>query len=532
MLMFDLSRSMTLPSTIEGKSRWELQREALARIEVPLAELEKDFDVRVYGYGEQLHAVTSNDGRLTLPTEPPGDITDIGSTLHEAVQRELGKRLMGVVLLGDGAQTAFSPQVEMPEAGRELARLEYPLYTVVFGPIGDVAESRDVAIENMPEQYTVFVKNELVVRGALRVRGYVNQEVPVELIAKDPAGAESRVATVNVTARKDNQLLPVEMSFVPPEPGQYQLTLRTAEQPGERVTRNNKLSAFVTVLEGGLRVMYLYGDLLGEQRLLRRSINMSADIQLDDIFVDPKNRNRWPINLDDELKFPNVDVILMESVDSSAVGEANLQGIAALVERGKGFMMLGGLTASARAAIAKHHSPMSCQLKWGRFERQDVGFDRPISRDLHHWGKHRIQPAGSHPVTLLSRGADNQSLWSSLPPLDGANKFANIKPRSRILLESDRKIPLLVSGEFGRGRTLPLPAAAQFAGGSKVGKTNTVASGDKSSCGSRGVMIWNRTMFGSSWLSVVLTPVRVLRLQRGRLRQRATSCLMRRSPPS
>ncbi|MEO8498704.1 MAG: glutamine amidotransferase, partial [Planctomycetota bacterium] len=462
MLMLDQSRSMTLPSTVEGKSRWQQQNETVLKLQDQLADLSKDFDLRLYSYDDQLHPLRLEAGKLELPAEPTGDLTDIGTTLHEAVQRELGKRLMGAILLGDGAQTAFSPQVEMPEAGRELARLEYPLYTVVFGPSGDVAQARDVSIENMPEQYTVFVKNELVVKGALRVRGYVNQAVAVELIATNPAGEKTRVATVEVTAREDNQLLPVEMSFVPAEPGQYQLTLRAAEQPGERVTRNNELSAFVTVLEGGLRVLYLYGDLLGEQRLLRRSINMSPDIQLDDIYVDPKNRDRWPINLDDELKFANLDVVLLESVDATALGEANLNGIKTLVERGKGLMMLGGFNSFGPGGY--RDSPLGdvLPIEMGRFERQDLAFNSPISKDLHLWGKLNLIPTGSHPVTTLAPGSDNESIWRSLPPLEGANKFTDLKPRSRVLLETEAKQPMLVSGEYGGGRVLA------FAGNSTI----------------------------------------------------------------
>ncbi|MEX0819674.1 MAG: glutamine amidotransferase, partial [Pirellulaceae bacterium] len=462
LVMLDQSRSMTLPSTVEAKSRWELQRETLLKLEDQLADLSQDFDIRVYGYDDRLQPLPIESGRLELPDEPTGDLTDIGTTLHEAVQRELGKRLMGVILLGDGAQTAFSPQVEMPEAGRELARLEYPLYTVVFGPTGDVALARDVSLENMPEQYTVFVKNELVVRGAVRVRGYVNQAIPVELMAEAPNGEQTRIATVEVTAREDNQLLPVEMTFVPPEPGQYQLTLRTAEQPGERVTRNNELSAFVTVLEGGLRVLYLYGDLLGEQRLLRRSINLSPDIQLDDIYVDPKNRERWPINLDDELSFANLDVLLLESVDSSALGEANLQGIAKLTERGKGLMMLGGFHSFGPGGYRETPLADVLPIEMGRFERQDLGLDKPISKDLHLWGELPMVPTGSHPVTTLAAGIDNASLWKSLPPLEGANKFTDLKPRSRVLLESAAKQPLLVSGDYGNGRVLA------FAGNSTI----------------------------------------------------------------
>ncbi|MBI2480354.1 MAG: hypothetical protein HYV60_17480, partial [Planctomycetia bacterium] len=454
MLMFDQSRSMTLPSTVEGKSRWQQQCETILKLQDQLADLSQDFDLRLYGYDDKLHAFELKDGKLNLPDEPSGDLTDIGTTLHEAVQRELGKRLMGAILLGDGAQTAFSPQVEMPEAGRELARLEYPLYTVVFGPTGDVAQARDVSIENMPEQYTVFVKNELVVKGALRVRGYVNQAIPVELIAENPSGEKTRIATVEVTAREDNQLLPVEVSFVPPEPGQYQLTLQTAEQPGERVTRNNELSAFVTVLEGGLRVLYLYGDLLGEQRLLRRSINLSPDIQLDDIYLDPKNRERWPINLDDELSFANLDVILLESVDSTALGEANLQGIAKLTERGKGLMMLGGFNSFGPGGYRESPLADVLPIEMGRFERQDIAFGSPISKDLHLWGKLAMLPTQSHAITTLAPGADNESVWRSLPPLEGANKFTDLKPRSRVLLETAAKQPLLVAGEYGSGRVL------------------------------------------------------------------------------
>ena len=342
MLMFDLSRSMKLPSAAEGKTRWQAQRDTLDRIKDELSDLQSDFDIRVYGYDERLHSIGFDGGVLQVPEEPSGDQTDIGTTLHEAVQRELGKRLMAAILLGDGAQTAFAPRIEMPEAGRELARLAYPLYTITYGPAGDVAQARDVSIENLPEQYSVFVKNELAVKGALRVRGYVNQSINVELLAENPLGQTTRVATEQIVAREDNQLLPIEMSFVPPEPGPYKLTLRTAEQPGERVTRNNELSAFVTVLDGGLRVLYLYGDLVGEQRLLRRSINASPDIQLDDVFVDSRNRERWPISLEEELNPKNVDVLLIENVDSTALGATHLAAIRALVESGKGFMMLGG----------------------------------------------------------------------------------------------------------------------------------------------------------------------------------------------
>jgi hypothetical protein len=133
---------------------------------------------------------------LGLPDQPLGEQTDIGTNLHEALRRELGKRLAGVVLMGDGVQTAFDPAVELQEAGRELGRLGYPLYAVPFGPVGDVVQARDVAVENLQDQYTVFVKNELPIRATVRVNGYVNKAIPVELEVAMPDGEIHRIGPV------------------------------------------------------------------------------------------------------------------------------------------------------------------------------------------------------------------------------------------------------------------------------------------------------------------------------------------------
>ena len=65
-------------------------------------------------------------------------------------------------------------------------------------------------------------------------------------------------------------------------------------------------------------------------------------------------------------------------------------------------------------------------------------------------------PVGQHAITRLTSDSDNAGVWSRLPPLAWANKFSGIKegPGIRILLETPRGEPLLVSGEYGAGRTL------------------------------------------------------------------------------
>jgi uncharacterized membrane protein len=452
LILFDQSRSMQLPGATGSNSRWQSQQAALRSIEADLQELSDRLKVKVYAYDQQLHAIEFGPDGIAFPTAPTGDQTDLGTTLHEAVQRELGQRVMGIIVLGDGAQTAFAPQVEVQQAVRNVARMQYPLYTVAFGPVGNTAQSRDVVLENLPEQYTVFVKSELNVKGSLRVRGYVNQAIPISLIIEDPNGNIRVLGPQLVTARTEGEQIPVATTFTPNQPGQYKVTLRAAIQPGELVTRNNELSAFVTVLDGGLRVLYLYGDLLGEQRLLRRSLDASPDIQLEDVYVNAARPGRDVVVLN-ALRSADFDVLLIENIDSSVLGVESIKVIQTLVDQGKGMMMLGGFNSFGPGGYQKTPLADVLPITMGRFEAQDLGPTRPISRDLHIWGDLKMRPTSDHPVTRLAEGAKNVQVWNSLPPLKGANKFG-VKPTGRVLADTSRGESLLVAGDYGRGRVL------------------------------------------------------------------------------
>ena len=83
-------------------------------------------EIKVHSYDAGLRSVAWQDGRLVLPAAADGNQTDIGTSLHQAIEQELGKRLVGVILLGDGTQTAFQPEVEIYEAARELGNRGYP----------------------------------------------------------------------------------------------------------------------------------------------------------------------------------------------------------------------------------------------------------------------------------------------------------------------------------------------------------------------------------------------------------------------
>lgn len=461
-VLLDASRSMQLPHAGENQTRWQAQVETIRAAQAALGELAKDLEVKVYTYASQLQPLPFSNGNLDLPSLADGDQTDLGGALHEAIRRDLGKRLAGVILLGDGSQTAFDPQVEVMEAGRELQRLDYPLWTIAFGPAGDVAQARDIAVENLPEQYTVFVKNELLVRAQLRVRGFVNKEIPVELVITDTQGVQRNVATRQVRTERDGEQLQLEVPYVPPEPGQYKLTLRVPQQPGELVARNNELSAFLTVLEGGLNVALLVGAYRLEERAIERSINDSPDIQVDVFDArDYTVPERWPVKLAEDWLDPSIDAYILGEFDAAALGDTQLAALKEAVAKGKGLIVLGGNQSFGPGGYKGTPLEEVLPIKLARFEKQDL--DKPLRTDVFREDDPadpndlRVIPVTPHPVTTLAAANKNEEVWRRLPELKNRiNRFAEISeiPGVRVLLETPQKAPVLVAGDYVRGRVL------------------------------------------------------------------------------
>ena len=56
------------------------------------------------------------------------------------------------------------------------------------------------------------------------------------------------------------------------------------------VTTNNEMSTFVTVLKGGLNVLYMRGPVRVEQKFIRRSLDPSPDIKVDYVRVDSRRQ--------------------------------------------------------------------------------------------------------------------------------------------------------------------------------------------------------------------------------------------------
>ena len=76
------------------------------------------------------------------------------------------------------------------------------------------------------------------------------------------------------------------MKFAPQTPGEKKLTMKVTPKDGEMVVTNNEMSTFISVLSGGLNVLFLQGqNSTWDYLYLGRSIMRSTAIQMDGIAI-------------------------------------------------------------------------------------------------------------------------------------------------------------------------------------------------------------------------------------------------------
>jgi len=459
-LLADRSRSMSVPDEGGGKTRWEALRRTLADAKRALSKLAEDFEVRAYTFDSEAHPADVVKGEIQLGDGPDGAQTAIGSVLEDVFRQEAGKRLLGIVLLSDGAQRAHAPRDVLPQtAASRLKPLGYPLFTVRLGKSRGLGQAQDVAVKDLVANERVFVKNELSVTGQFRVDGYVNREIPVQLLVEASSGRMEPVAQETLKPTADGELIPVKFTYVPQLPGEYKITLEVVGQPGELVGTNNRLSTFVNVLKGGLNVLYLESfPPRAEQKYLRWALDASPDIDVDTVHVNPRRPETRPSDLADRFKPGKYEVYILGDLDASVFQAGELKDLAESVSKGAGLIMLGGFHSFGPGGYAETPLAGVLPVTMNRLERQ--GLDEEISEDLHLPGPLKMTPtqigAVRFPMMLGGNAQESRAAWARLPPLLGANRFRveALKRGAEVFAQAGPDRPLLVAHVYGDGRVM------------------------------------------------------------------------------
>jgi len=448
-ILVDGSRSMTLADGT-GKSRWESQQNVIRTLSEGLSGSDAQLRIRWYAYGEKVTPFAATPDPQWVAGPPAETQTDLGQALRTAIAGATGQPLAGVILIGDGTSTR--PESNPADVARSLSALDIPLWTIPIGPRSRDQELRDVAVEEVPEQFRLFAKNAFRLRATLVTRGMIGREIPVNVTLVDAQEHRQELASRLFRASESEGTIAVEFDLVAPEPGSYRLEVSAAAQAGEILTDNNQQIAFLDVREGGGRILFVEGQPRLEQLFLRRAINESPDFELTFQLLAETTQSRWPIDLGLEKNLQRYDVFILGDVDAAALGDQNLEVITRAVDAGSGLLMIGGRHAFDLGGYAQTPLADVLPIRMDAARRVGLLAEPPAGAMIAEPVK--LQPRKPHPITQLAAGEGNRQAWDALKPLLGVNRFSGLKvaPAVEVLLESTRGDPVLVVGQYGRGR--------------------------------------------------------------------------------
>jgi uncharacterized membrane protein len=466
-VLVDPSRSMNTPDGPAGSTRHQAALKALADNRSLIEALGKDLQVESYEIGDKGLVPVKEWSAAAA-----GEQTPLGSSLDALLKETQGRRLVGVLLLSDGAQRAVAPYDLDPRlAAQHLAELPVPVYTVPIGSSSLTGSAMDLAAEDLQVSPTVFVKNQVIVRAKVRALGAAGRELTVRLLVEQPQkrDAKSKMEVQGlpqlIRPAGNEDLIPVELNYTPQEPGEYRIAVEVVPLDGELVTVNNTVSTFITVLKGGLNVAY-FDVARPEQKWIRR-ITESPDIQLDFKEIRFGKRFQRQELEADWFQPGKYDVYIIGDVPAKIFEQPGLpikplQAIKQAVEQGAGLIMLGGFHSFGPGGYGETPLADVLPIEMSPTETQ-VGDAVDLSLQLQQPLQMLPTPQGiNHFVMRLDAPAKNLERWKALAPLEGANKFGRIKPLGQVLAKTADGVPLLVAQDLGRGRAMAFAADTTY----------------------------------------------------------------------
>ena len=443
-VLVDDSRSMSIA---EGGVTRE-QQAARALEGGVLDALAKKFQVRLYRADSQLSRVSKlND----LKASPPAPATRIGDDLKELASEAADLPIGAVVLLSDGADNSGGIDLDTISTFRSR---RIPVHTVGFGPeqVPNDVEINDVAV--VPR---ALADSRLAAKVSFHQRGYAGQKAMLTV-----RNGGKVLAGRQITLASDGQTQNETLLFNAGAAGADTLQFSIDPLPGEENRDNNSVSRLVNVESSKRRILYVEGEPRWEYKFIRRAEQDDRIVTIVSMLRTSENKiYRQGIDDPKELAdgFPSrvedlfgYQAIVIGSVEASYFTPAQKELIQQFVDRrGGGLLFLGGRASLADGGWGASNLadllPVVLPNKKGTFHRDPATVS--------------LTPAGAESIItrLVEDPAGNMERWKKLPYLMDYQEAGTPKPGAVVLAEmtaENRKMPLLITENYGRGRTAVL----------------------------------------------------------------------------
>lgn len=459
-LMRDISASMMIRDESAGGeaiTRADAVVRRLKEHERLLTELATQFDLLGYSFADRpdpLNDPPVNEpagvdrrvaarrtvGAVGVSLDAGRRSTQLGDCLGEIHEMTLGRRIVGVVVLSDGALN--QSRLPAPEAARLLGKRSAPVYAVGFGSPDPTGAVRDSIARSIDAKATVFTGNRIEVSGEFRFHGLKGEQVEIQLL--DDGGNVGRQLVRIPENRYDHRVgIPYRADSV----GSHRLELVAVPVETEAVPENNRIRTFVDVVEGGIKLLLVQGPPLVEGRFVYNALRRAGEFDCDRVvLVGPEGAaSGVPGTVE---AWAAYKAVIFINVPRPFLTSQHLSGLAqAVSERGVGFLMTGGDHAFGAGGYAGTEVARMLPV---RISSGDGFVEAPFRfRPTAAGMRERILQVETTPA-----GIDRA--WQSLPDLAWANQVGGPKPAAEVLAAAGDGTVLLAAQQYGSGNVAAL----------------------------------------------------------------------------
>ncbi len=296
-LLVDTSQSMSIEDETLGNekvvTRYEAVLQALTNSSL-IDSLREEHDVslsvfdknvrhlarwqRKYDSEEKAAANNASPNEWAKQLQPQGAETRLGDAIQDALERDDGHPLAGVILISDGGQNSGIQPLSLTKDSHPL---EVPLYPV---GVGSAEPRRNLRVQEFNVPARVYPEDHATVRALIRGEGYAGRSFEVELLAREvgssPATA-NQVGQQRITFQEDQQVIPLQFQIEPAEIGRLLLELRIVAPTDDQYSDDNRREAEMEVVETQTHVLLLASGATRDYRFLRNQLRRDRHATVD-----------------------------------------------------------------------------------------------------------------------------------------------------------------------------------------------------------------------------------------------------------
>ena len=444
-VVVDDSRSMAIADS-QGKTR---EAAALAALQSGvLSGLQKRFQTRVYRLGKSLARVDGPEGIAPVETA-----THISDGLKQLAGETADLPVGAVLLLSDGGQNSAGLDGSgiSLDALQALRNRRLPVHTVGFG---EEKHTHDIEMEDVSVPASATANARIATTVSFMQRGYTGQKAT--LVVRD---GDKVLSQREITLDPDSRIQSEPLFFPVGAAGAKSLTFSIDPLPGEENLANNSVTRPVLVTDTKRRILYVEGEPRWEYKFIRRAEDDDATVQLVSMLRTSENKIYRqgisdPSELADGFPMRSEDLfgysgIIIGSVAADYFTPLQQELLREYVDRrGGGILFLGGRSSLSdggwAASSLNELLPTSLPKGSHNFHRNAAtaeltpqGVDSPVTR-------------------ILDDPEKNAERWRKLTYLADYEDAGSPKPGATVLADlnvAHRKLPLLITQNYGRGRT-------------------------------------------------------------------------------